>query len=229
MALGVRSVMAGRLYGGGHRRIRRTARDLPGCAKIGPRRMMAAWLHFSSRPRANRMVRPSRRSSKGMPRGVEVDVDFINAELRRRQGGYGRGGRMKIETDAVDVPRAGIRRGACDRRAAGDADSESRQPDGRPRADAGGQPAPAGACGLCGGDEVADDRLPEHAGTGVARETAARVAAGALAKCLLGEFGVECVRVRAELGPVKANGCRDDMDLERCRRAGCLRGVLPGW
>src|SRR5262245_32143892 len=40
---------------------------------------------------------------EGMPAGVAVDEPFINAELRRRQGGYGRGGRQKIESDAVDV------------------------------------------------------------------------------------------------------------------------------
>ena len=38
----------------------------------------------------------------GMPAGVPIDADFINNELRRRQGGYGRGGRQKIETDRVD-------------------------------------------------------------------------------------------------------------------------------
>ena len=39
---------------------------------------------------------------EGMPAGVPVDLDFINNELRRRQGGYGRGGRQKIETDHVE-------------------------------------------------------------------------------------------------------------------------------
>src|SRR5947207_3082444 len=39
----------------------------------------------------------------GVPAGVFVDVDFINAELARRQGGYGRGGRMGIEDDKVTV------------------------------------------------------------------------------------------------------------------------------
>src|SRR3970282_2635502 len=39
----------------------------------------------------------------GFPAGVSVDVDPINVELRRRQGGYGRGGRQRIESDAVNV------------------------------------------------------------------------------------------------------------------------------
>ena len=47
---------------------------------------------------------------QGLPAGIPVDLEFINRELRRRQGGYGRGGRMKIETDAAELL-AGVRRG----------------------------------------------------------------------------------------------------------------------
>ena len=47
---------------------------------------------------------------EGLPAGLTIDVDLINAELRRRQGGYGRGARQKIETDEVQVL-SGVRRG----------------------------------------------------------------------------------------------------------------------
>src|SRR6201986_5199682 len=47
---------------------------------------------------------------EGMPAGVPIAKDFIDAELRRRQGGYGRGGRQKIETDAVEFL-SGVRMG----------------------------------------------------------------------------------------------------------------------
>ena len=47
---------------------------------------------------------------EGMPAGLTVDLDWIDAELKRRQGGYGRGGRMKIEHDSVAVL-SGVRRG----------------------------------------------------------------------------------------------------------------------
>src|SRR5881275_3272512 len=47
---------------------------------------------------------------EGMPAGVPVDVEFINRELERRQGGYGRGGRQKIETDHVQYL-SGVRMG----------------------------------------------------------------------------------------------------------------------
>ncbi len=39
----------------------------------------------------------------GLPSGLKIDVDFINTELRKRQSGYGRGGRMKIETDTIEI------------------------------------------------------------------------------------------------------------------------------
>jgi chorismate synthase len=39
----------------------------------------------------------------GFPAGVEIRSEAIDRELRRRQGGYGRGGRQRIETDAVDI------------------------------------------------------------------------------------------------------------------------------
>src|SRR6476660_27961 len=47
---------------------------------------------------------------EGMPAGVPVDKTFIDSELRRRQGGYGRGGRQKVEVDTVQI-RSGVRRG----------------------------------------------------------------------------------------------------------------------
>ncbi|MGC8553830.1 MAG: chorismate synthase, partial [Phycisphaerae bacterium] len=47
---------------------------------------------------------------EGLPAGLELDLDLINGELRRRQGGYGRGGRQKIETDTVTFL-TGVRRG----------------------------------------------------------------------------------------------------------------------
>lgn len=46
----------------------------------------------------------------GIPAGFEIDLDFINSELRRRQGGWGRGDRMKIETDEVEI-KSGVRFG----------------------------------------------------------------------------------------------------------------------
>ena len=47
---------------------------------------------------------------EGIPAGFEINPDFINNELKRRQGGYGRGGRMKIETDTIEIT-SGVRFG----------------------------------------------------------------------------------------------------------------------
>src|ERR1700748_2699324 len=49
-------------------------------------------------------------SISGLPLGVPVDTDFIQRELHRRQLGYGRGGRQRIEKDAADIL-AGVRHG----------------------------------------------------------------------------------------------------------------------
>ena len=46
----------------------------------------------------------------GLPAGVPVDLDFVQRELHRRQLGYGRGGRQRIEKDAADIL-AGVRHG----------------------------------------------------------------------------------------------------------------------
>src|SRR5688572_29953708 len=47
---------------------------------------------------------------EGLPAGLEIDVDKINHELWRRQQGYGRGGRMKIESDEIQIL-SGVRHG----------------------------------------------------------------------------------------------------------------------
>ena len=47
---------------------------------------------------------------EGLPAGIPVDREAVNSDLRRRQGGYGRGGRMKIEKDAVEIL-SGVRHG----------------------------------------------------------------------------------------------------------------------
>ena len=46
----------------------------------------------------------------GMPAGLNIDIAALNAQLRRRQGGYGRGRRMQIESDTAEIL-AGVRHG----------------------------------------------------------------------------------------------------------------------
>jgi chorismate synthase len=126
----------------------------------------------------------------GLPAGLEIDVDFINAELRRRQGGYGRGGRQKIERDEVAFL-AGMRRGhttggplvmqIANRDARLD-DLERTPPVHRPR---------PGHADLAGSIKWLTTDCREALERASARETAARTAAGALARSLLCEVGIE--------------------------------------
>src|SRR4051812_15170692 len=127
---------------------------------------------------------------EGMPAGVPVDKDFIDNELRRRQGGYGRGGRQKIETDRVEFL-SGVRLGKTiaspiamqipnkDSRLD---DLTATPPLHRPR---------PGHADLAGSVKWLTTDCRETLERASARETAARVAAGGLARCLLREFNIE--------------------------------------
>ncbi|MDX2119064.1 MAG: chorismate synthase [Planctomycetota bacterium] len=126
----------------------------------------------------------------GLPAGLTLDTDFINAELRRRQGGYGRGGRQRIETDTVEYL-TGVRRGKATgaplvmKIANKDSrldDLENTPPVYRPR---------PGHADLAGSVKWLTTDCRETLERASARETASRVAAGAVARCLLREFGIE--------------------------------------
>lgn len=127
---------------------------------------------------------------EGLPAGLTLDFDFINAELRRRQGGYGRGGRQKIETDAV-TPLAGVRLGTTTgaplvyqipNRDSRLDDLERTPPVSRPR---------PGHADLAGSIKWLTTDARNTLERASARETAARTAAGATARVLLREFGIE--------------------------------------
>ena len=126
----------------------------------------------------------------GIPAGTPVDTDFINSELARRQGGYGRGGRMKIEKDAVELL-TGVRRG----HAIGAPitmlirNNDSRLDDAA-KTPAVHRPRP-GHADLAGSIKWLTTDCRETLERASARETASRTAAGALARCLLREFGIE--------------------------------------
>lgn len=135
----------------------------------------------------------------GLPAGVPVDLDFLRHELHRRQLGYGRGGRQKIEKDQADVL-AGVRHGktigaplalrienrdwANWEKALPVEDTEGAEDAQRPLT----APRP-GHADLAGALKfnLHDARYVLERAS--ARETAARVAAGAIAKLLLREFG----------------------------------------
>ncbi len=126
----------------------------------------------------------------GVPAGLPLDMDFINAELRRRQGGYGRGGRQRIEQDTATAL-TGVRRGKTigaplvmqisnnDSRMD---DLAKTPPVYRPR---------PGHADLAGSIKWLTTDCRETLERASARETASRVAAGAVARCLLKVFGIE--------------------------------------
>src|SRR4051794_9082220 len=127
---------------------------------------------------------------EGLPAGVPVDAAFIDNELRRRQGGYGRGGRQKIETDRVEFL-TGVRMNTTiaspvtmlipnkDSRLD---DLTATPPLHRPR---------PGHADLAGSIKWLTTDCRETLERASARETAARVAAGGLARCFLRQFNIE--------------------------------------
>jgi chorismate synthase len=151
---------------------------------------------------------------EGLPAGLSVDIDLIDAELRRRQGGCGRSPRMRLEQDAAEIL-SGLRRG----RTIG-SPLVLQIPNKDHRIDR----APEVACPRPGHADLAGSL--KRLGTDCrdtlerasARETAARVAAGALAKCLLREFDVTCLGFVLQIGTVRAR-VADDAELDALRVA----------
>jgi len=137
---------------------------------------------------------------EGLPAGLPLDPDLINGELRRRQGGYGRGGRQKIETDTATFL-TGVRKGRTTGAplAIQIANRDSRLDAAPPVA----KPRP-GHADLAGSIKWLTTDCRETLERASARETAARVAAGAVAKCLLREFSIDVVGFVLAIGTVRA-------------------------
>src|SRR4030095_15888741 len=147
----------------------------------------------------------------GLPAGIPISIDAINRELWRRQQGYGRGGRMKIETDRAEIV-AGVRHshtiGApiailirnkdwanwteiLPVETITDGEGKSK-PLTRPR------PGHADLAGAIKYNFHDARYILERAS---ARETTARVAVGAIAKALLGQFGIQILSHVIAVGP----------------------------
>jgi len=151
---------------------------------------------------------------EGIPAGLPVSAERVDAELKRRQGGYGRGARMKIESDRIEWlagVRAGETLGSPIAVLIWNRDWEHWQDVMAPEADAPGserrrqvtrpRPGHADLAGSLKYDRTDARDILERAS---ARETVARVACGAICKILLGEFGIEIGSHVVELGGVVA-------------------------
>ena len=137
----------------------------------------------------------------GMPAGLQLDIDALNLQLRRRQGGYGRGRRMQIESDRAEVlsgVRHGVTTGAPIALLIRNRDwvnwqqtmyVEAEKPEGATGADRPDVTRPRpGHADLAGAIKYGHDDIRDVLERASARETAARVAAGSLARQLLGRF-----------------------------------------
>ncbi|MHB8502752.1 MAG: chorismate synthase [Candidatus Acidiferrales bacterium] len=149
----------------------------------------------------------------GLPASLPVDLNFINHELHRRQLGYGRGGRQKIEKDCADIF-AGVRHGqtigapiALRIENRDWANWENILPVEATAESAGKErkllaPRP-GHADLAGSQKFNFHDARYVLERASARETAARVAAGAFAKLLLREFGTEIASHTVQVGHVR--------------------------
>ncbi len=159
----------------------------------------------------------------GFPAGLEIDCAFIDNELRRRQGGYGRGGRQKLETDTVE-----LLTGVWKNTTLGspltlqvvnsDYKLERLKELERPR---------PGHADLTGAIKYSSSirGVLERAS---ARETAVRVAAGALARQLLQVFGIETIGYVTEIGGLGVTTPTGSIaDLRTRRDASCVYTLAP--
>jgi chorismate synthase len=175
---------------------------------------------------------------EGLPAGLPVSAEWVNHELFRRMQGYGRGARMKIERDQIEWI-SGIRAGetlgspvamlipnrdwanweeVMAHEAAGTVGELRRRRVTRPR------PGHADLAGVLKYDRLDARDILERAS---ARETTARVAAGALAKRLLDEFGVEIGSHVTSIGGVRVPGTELPVPLNQASDRSEVRVLDP--
>jgi chorismate synthase len=140
---------------------------------------------------------------EGLPAGIDIDADLINHELLRRQGGYGRGGRQKIETDKAEFL-TGVRMmktiGSPITMLIPNKDYRLDDPEKTPPLT---RPRP-GHADLAGSIKWLTIDCRETLERASARETAARVAAGALVRSLLKSFDIEVIGFVRQVGEAVA-------------------------
>jgi chorismate synthase len=159
---------------------------------------------------------------EGLPAGLELDRDAINRDMARRQLGHGRGGRMKIEHDTAE-PTAGVRHGrtlgspvaltVANRDYANWAERMSPWPVDAPLEEV-HLPRP-GHADLAGVTKYGFTDVRDVLERASARETAARVAGGAVCRAFLRVLGVEIVSHVRQIGAVRAPSYPEPLELAR--------------
>jgi len=149
----------------------------------------------------------------GVPAGLRIDFEYVNRELKRRQGGYGRGGRMKIESDTAQFL-AGVRHGQTigspiailivnrDWENWKEAMAVEDRPETRAKYKPLSPPRP-GHADLAGCLKFNFREARYVLERASARETTARVAVGAVAKLFLKTFGIEVASHVVAVGDVR--------------------------
>jgi chorismate synthase len=157
---------------------------------------------------------------EGVPYGLELSAADIDRDLARRQRGYGRGGRMKIEADHAQFlsgVRLGKTLGSPIALLVENADHANWRPVMQPEALPAYQPPRVtvprpGHADLAGAARIGTDDIRDVLERSSARETVARVAGGAVARRLIAQFGVEVRGRVVALGPVEIERGGDMLD-----------------
>ena len=172
---------------------------------------------------------------EGVPAGLPLTTDYINLELKRRQGGYGRGARMKIESDKVEIT-SGVRHGRTmggpitlnvinldhqkwlDIMNVADVDDQKKElrKITRPR---------PGHADLVGGMKYRFYDLRNSLERSSARETTMRVAVGAVAKRLLEEIGVEVASHIVSFGGIDVE-IPENLTVAEIKKRACQSEIL---
>ncbi len=174
----------------------------------------------------------------GLPAGLRLDRDSIDADLHRRQQGYGRSPRQKLETDRVEVLsglRHGVTLGTPLTLVVGNRDHENWRwgmspwpPEGEPTGK-GTKPVTLprpGHADLAGVLKYGHDDVRNALERASARHTAVHVAAGAVAKALLHELGVEVRGRPVEIGGEVSDGGMEAATDEARKDRDTLGGVV---
>ncbi|OHB90719.1 MAG: chorismate synthase [Planctomycetes bacterium RIFCSPHIGHO2_02_FULL_52_58] len=153
---------------------------------------------------------------EGLPAGLKIDTESINRELARRQGGYGRGPRMKIEKDTVELlsgTRKGLSIGSPIALKIKNADYSIEDLPELIR-------ARPGHADLAGAMKYSFHDMRNVLERASARETAARVSAGTLANTLLKGFNINVLGYVVGIGGFLASPvAKDPQELRQCRDA----------
>jgi chorismate synthase len=163
---------------------------------------------------------------EGLPAGLPLTVEQVNVDLARRQGGYGRGGRMKIERDQIAL-RSGVRHGKTTGSPVAmtidnkdfanwqDSMSPAPPPEGTTPEDVKLTRPRPGHADLAGAMKLLTHDVRNVLERASARHTAARVAAGAVGKALLAAHGVVVVGHVLSIGSVAGKPETRDLDVLR--------------